>query len=141
MTGRRLYLAGPMTGIPHFNFPAFDHAAADLRSKGYEVFSPADNDRALLGKDPDWVPQDSDSDGTWRTWSIPGAPSLRKMLGDDVAYICNEADGIAMLPGWESSTGARAEHALAVALRLEIIYVGAETYSTFSQAFSAVRRY
>lgn len=32
-----------------------------------------------------------------------------------------QADGIALLPGWRNSSGARAEHALAVALGLEVV--------------------
>lgn len=119
----RVYLAGGMTGHEFFNFPAFDNAARALRYCGHEVFSPADNDRKLLGKPADWIPHESDSIGPWIAWAVEGAPSIRKMLGDDVAYICHEADAIAMLPGWENSKGARAEHALAVALGHKVIYL------------------
>jgi uncharacterized protein DUF4406 len=38
-------------------------------------------------------------------------------------YICRRAEGIAMLEGWEDSKGARAEHAIAVALGLKIRYL------------------
>ena len=37
----RLYLAGPMSGIKDFNFPAFNEAAEHLRKLGYEVFNPS----------------------------------------------------------------------------------------------------
>jgi hypothetical protein len=120
---KRVYLAGGMTGIEHFNFPAFDRAARRLRDEGHDVFSPADNDRRLLGRPLDWMPQESDSAGPWKAWAIDGAPGIRKMLGDDVAYICNEADAIAMLPGWENSKGARAEWHLSLALGHEVIYL------------------
>ncbi len=40
-----LYLAGPMRGIPGFNFPKFDEVAATLRFIGHTVFSPAEHDR------------------------------------------------------------------------------------------------
>ena len=38
--------------------------------------------------------------------------------------ICRHADALYMLKGWEHSLGARAEHAVAVALRLPIAYEG-----------------
>ena len=40
---RRLYVAGPMTGLPDHNYPAFAEAAARLRAVGYEVESPANS--------------------------------------------------------------------------------------------------
>lgn len=38
----RVYIAGPMTGLPDFNFPAFHAAAAAWRAAGWEVFNPAE---------------------------------------------------------------------------------------------------
>lgn len=37
----RLYLSGPMTGIPAFNFPAFNEAEALLIRAGFTVENPA----------------------------------------------------------------------------------------------------
>lgn len=119
----KIYLAGPMTGYDKFNFPAFDFWDDFLYEAGHEVFSPANNDRNLLGKPQDWVPGDGDHDGEWKRWTIPNAPDLRKMLGDDLAWIAKNADGIAMMPGWEKSSGANAEWALAKALGLKIFYL------------------
>lgn len=39
----RVYVAGPMTGIPDFNYPAFNAVADQLRAQGYEVENPADH--------------------------------------------------------------------------------------------------
>ncbi|MCY1527250.1 hypothetical protein D9M68_623110 [compost metagenome] len=40
---KRIYLAGPMTGLPEFNYPAFHAEAARLRALGYQVENPAEN--------------------------------------------------------------------------------------------------
>ena len=101
----RLYIAGPMTGLPAWNFPAFDGAAVYLRGCGYEVTNPADLDRAA-----------GFSEGQ------PTAPAgfLRAAMKRDLAAIC-DCDGIAVLEGWQSSMGACIEVALAVRLGLRII--------------------
>lgn len=101
----RLYLAGPMRGIHLFNFPAFDAAAARLRDAGYEVFSPAEHDRATYGE---LTPDNADTVGF----------NLRAALGADVAWICAHAEGLAFLPGSHRSKGALAEIALADALAI-----------------------
>ena len=41
----RLYVAGPMTGLPDYNYPAFDGAAALLAERGYPVENPAENEQ------------------------------------------------------------------------------------------------
>lgn len=115
----KLYLAGPMSGLPEFNFPAFDAAAASLREQGHEVFNPAENDRNKLGED--FAKGNEKGDVTLASQNK--GFSLRHALRDDTNFICMEAEGIAMLPGWENSKGARAEHALAHALGHKIIYL------------------
>lgn len=120
---KKIYIAGKMTGVTQFNFPMFDKIRDKLLKEGFEVFSPADHDRFLLGKPEGWLPEEKDSEGPWIKWSIKNAPSLRTMLGADLAWIAAHADGIVMLPGWEDSKGANAEWALAKALGLEIRYV------------------
>ena len=39
---KRIYLSGPMSGLPELNFPAFHAEAARLRALGFEVVNPAD---------------------------------------------------------------------------------------------------
>lgn len=38
---KRIYIAGPMTGLPELNFPAFHAAAKVLRAQGHHVENPA----------------------------------------------------------------------------------------------------
>lgn len=103
----RVYLAGPMTGIPGFNFPEFDRHAGVLEAMGHTVFNPAQMDRDL-GFDP--------------SASEVSSQFLRDALRRDLSAIC-DADAIAMLPGWEKSGGARIEWMLAVHLGLKVIYL------------------
>ncbi len=114
-----VYLAGPMRGIPHFNFPAFHESAATLRKLGYTVFSPAERDLKAHGDA--FVAHNL-------TGSIEQAEkeegfSLRTALGDDLAWICSTADMVAVLPNWEESAGVLAELATAKALGLDIWYL------------------
>ena len=48
---------------------------------------------------------------------------LRDALAADMKWICTRADSMVMLKGWKKSKGAKAEHALAEALGLKIIYL------------------
>ena len=113
----KIYLAGPMRGYPEFNFPAFYAGAARLRSQGHEVFSPAERDNERHGKDI----SKGNATGCLDQAAKEHNFSLREALADDLGYICRHADAIALLPGWQHSKGALAEHATAYALGLEVI--------------------
>lgn len=115
----RIYLAGPMTGIPEFNFPLFNSTTAALRKMGHEVFNPAERDIERHGGVD--ISKGNVSGSQEHAVKEHGF-SLREALADDCNYICRTADAIYMLPGWEMSSGARAEHALAVALKHKIMY-------------------
>ena len=105
----KIYLAGPMAGYPDLNYPLFHAVSKELRARGHEVFSPAENDERK---------------GYGKVVTGQTTPALRHALGDDLAWICKEAEAVALLPGWENSRGARAEWSTAVALGLKLIYVG-----------------
>lgn len=91
-----IYIAGPMTGLPSLNFDAFFEAERQLKAAGYAVLNPADRAGRTAGQPWSWY--------------------LRKGVQD-----VTNADGLAMLPGWEESTGAQLE--LYVARALDIPYV------------------
>ncbi|MDH1334114.1 DUF4406 domain-containing protein [Comamonas thiooxydans] len=94
MLVKRIYIAGPMSGLPEFNYPAFHAAAAVLRAQGHHVENPAENLRPACG-----------------TWQGYMRMSLRQIAACDCLY---------MLPGWRGSRGARIEHGLALDLGLEV---------------------
>ncbi len=115
----KVYVAGPMRGVPEFNFPAFHAAAASLRAEGHDVFNPAERDIAHHGKDI----SKGNATGDEAQAAAEHGFNLREALKDDLVFICLEADAIALLPGWENSKGARAELHTAIALGLEIIHL------------------
>jgi LDH2 family malate/lactate/ureidoglycolate dehydrogenase len=89
----KIYIAGPISGLPNFNRDAFNAEAHRLLGLGHVALNPA-----IL---PDGLEQ------------------------HEHMAICIEmvkmADQLVMLPGWERSAGARAEHALAIKLGKAII--------------------
>lgn len=116
----KVYLAGPMRGYDLYNFPAFDHATAALRARGWEVVSPAEMDRDI-GFDEHTV--DRLPDGF-----------VEDAMRRDVQAILG-CDGVALLPGWEQSTGATFERQVCEQIGggvflLEWVDAGAGVYFT-----------
>jgi hypothetical protein len=79
----KVYISGPMSGLPDLNFPAFNAEAERLRALGYDVVNPAE-----LNPDPT------------KPWHACMRVDIAALMSCDV---------IAMLPGWERSKGAKAE--------------------------------
>lgn len=104
-----------MRGYPEFNFPAFHAGAKFLRSLGHKVFNPAERDNDRHGTDIG----KGNEHGSVEVATAQHGFSLREALAADMKFICEEAEGIALLPGWERSSGAQAEFATAIALGLE----------------------
>lgn len=123
-----------MQGIPEFNFPRFNAVAKMLRMSGHEVFNPAEKDIERHGGTD--ISKGNTSGSLADAKGVHGF-SLRQALGEDLDYICHVADTITMLPGWEKSNGAQAEHRTAVALQsegIEIIYLTNEACSMMQAA-------
>ncbi len=99
----KIYIAGPMRGLPLYNFPAFFKAAQTLRLQGHTVSNPAETDMAL-GLDPSKPIDDPDQPGEFL--------NMREILRNDFRQVL-DADAIVLLPGWETSTGATAERVVA----------------------------
>src|SRR5262249_1176838 len=121
-------LAGPMRGIPRLNFPAFNAATKLLRAEGHEVFNPAEEDiKNHGGVDISLGNMTGDEAQATKEHGF----SLRKALPADTGFISLQATGIAMLPGWEGSKGANAEHALAHALGHTMRYLRASEFEGY----------
>lgn len=87
-----IFISGPMAGKPNFNRDEFNTTAARLWATGHTVLNPA---------------------------LLPDGLKYGHYLKICMAMLeC--ADTIYLLDGWENSTGATAEHALAKSLNLEI---------------------
>ncbi|MDQ8040641.1 DUF5664 domain-containing protein [Cellulosimicrobium sp. XJ-DQ-B-000] len=106
----RVYVAGPMRGLPEFNFPAFDEATHALRMQGHDVVNPAEHDREG-GFDPAGMTGNEDL--------TQHGFDLRAALAWDLEQI-TRCDAVYLLDGWQQSSGARAEYALAQALGLKV---------------------
>lgn len=89
----RIYVCGPMTGLPEFNYPAFAAETARLRALGYDVVSPAEI---------------NPNGGTWQ-----------ECMKKDIAQLMT-CDLLAKLPGWIDSRGARLEILLAQQLEIKV---------------------
>lgn len=103
------YVAGPMSGYPQFNFPAFFAAEERLKAEGWLVFNPA-------GKDIEDDPNIQNSPDGDAQKAIAEGFDFREAFTWDTEKVI-EGDAIYMLRGWEASPGARAEHAVAVAMK------------------------
>lgn len=109
----RVYLAGPMRGIEDYNFPAFDAARDRGKELGWDVISPADIDRES------GIHESTDAE------LVDTLPMIREFVQRDSAAIASlraeDGDAVAMLPGWENSTGARAEIFIAIWMGLKVL--------------------
>ena len=92
---KRIYIAGPMTGLPDFNYPAFNAAAARMRALGFEVENPAENPEPPC-----------------KSWLGYMRMAIRQLVTCDI---------VALLPGWKGSRGARIERWLAGMLGLKVV--------------------
>ena len=96
---KRLYIAGPMTGLPGNNYMAFNKAARLLRFFGHVVENPAENPEPPC-----------------KSWLGYMRMSLRQI---------STVDAVVMLPGWMWSRGARIEWLIAKLLGLRVCSLAA----------------
>lgn len=98
-----LYIAGPMTNHAQFNYGAFDALEAVLEEQGFVIASPARLDdpetrRAALRSADGSPGSGSCNNETWGDF-----------LARDMKCIADIVDGVVLMPGWETSKGAKLE--------------------------------
>jgi len=93
----RVYISGPMTGLPEFNAPTFTAYELTLTKMGYMAVNPHHLDH--------------DHGKTWGEFMRVDLDALLK---------CHE---IHLLPGWENSRGANLEKLVAESIGLVVHYV------------------
>jgi nucleoside 2-deoxyribosyltransferase len=91
---KKVYISGPITGLPALNKPAFDAAADTLRAQGLQAVNPHDN-------------------------GVPPAEAWDKHMRADIKLLM-DCDAVVLLQGWENSRGARIEMRLADSLGMPI---------------------
>ena len=106
---KTIYIAGPMSGYPQFNFPAFFAAQKVLESQGWKVYNPAQKDLEASLDPTSVVTGDAKK-------AIAAGFDFREAFGWDLDKVIR-SDAVYMLRGWEHSPGAKAEHAAATAMQ------------------------
>lgn len=91
----RVYISGPMTGYPDFNYPEFHRVADDWRKLGHDVFCPAENFKG----------------STDYPWEFYMKEDLRLVM---------HCDAIVLLAGWDRSRGALMEALVAMTCGLTL---------------------
>jgi hypothetical protein len=121
MKQQRIYIACSMKGHDDFNFPLFFQAEEFLSSQGYDPVNPAQLD-IDAGFPLERLKQLNEAEFK----EFLNGATKRDL---DALQGC---DGIVMLPGWESSKGARAEKAVAEWMHRRVGYLWSENGDGFN---------
>ena len=84
-----------MTGMPEWNYPAFNALAAELRAEGFDVFNPAE------------------------AFEADTSLAFEQYMRADIAALL-ECAAVVVLDGWRQSVGAVLEVAVATAMNLPV---------------------
>lgn len=100
-----IFISGPMSGLPDFNYPLFHEVGRYLDGLGVRFLSPAHDltGAEILPPEPEFA----------KPWEHYMRESIKKLM---------DCDRILMLPGWSNSEGAWLERDLAKNLGMPIEY-------------------
>lgn len=107
----RIYVAGPMSGKPLFNWPMFEHTTRVLRRMDWDVVSPTEIDESMDVVKVVRLPKDGKILHVEARSSFDYETVLMRDL--DAVQTCTH---ILLLPDWHKSPGARRELAHAMLL-------------------------
>lgn len=110
----KIYIAGPMRGLPNFNREAFNAAAERLAAKGWQPVNPVDIERLMPCVDDDGR---VDEQELWRVMQL------------ELEFV-KRCDTIYLLNGWENSVGATMEVATLIKDRLIGLRIHLESNGT-----------
>lgn len=115
----RYYLAGPMTGVPHYNVHTFRRVAAMWRGLGHDVWTPFDslNEVWLRYAGRDFQPHSDvcENDHEWMPDVI--AVNMREIV---------RRNGIILLDHWQHSRGSQLEVMAGVTFAKKLRTAGGE---------------
>lgn len=110
----RIYIAGPMTGYPYYNYKSFHDVESQLNAAGYQyINNPA---RHFHGN----------QELPWETY-----------IAKAIDVIMN-SEAVVVLPGWYKSVGARLEIAIATAIGNVVYSAIKETEDTYSYVLRSI---
>jgi len=109
MTPQRVYIAGPMSGHPDLNHPAFHAAAAALRARGFDAVNPVE-----INPPPPANYIELSQAERRKIW-------LANMRRDLAAL--TTCDAVAVIDGWMDSEGASLEVNTAIGLDMPMFRV------------------
>lgn len=104
MKKRKIYIAGPMTGLPGYNYAKFNAWAEFLRISGWDVANPAEIGEKFGTADE--INADKQL--------------LETVMAAEIEELAT-CDAVFLLKGWQNSRGSRKELAVALSRDLEII--------------------
>lgn len=103
---QRIYISGPISGIPNGNRPAFRRAQNTINAlPGCTAINPHD-----LAPIAEW------EKGFWNKPEAEQYAAYMRVCATNL-MLC---DAVVMLPGWRRSPGANTEHSIAAAMRIRI---------------------
>lgn len=112
----RVYIAGPITGMPRFNQDAFYDTERVLKDYGYETVNPFEIAKRL----GTWDEIQKSFEALYSGDKGKRSELAREMIETDLEQLQN-CDAIYLLPGWRRSKGTLQELGIAKKCGLEIM--------------------